>query len=900
VIAYGTVTKRFNTGNVATVKAEEISRQPVTNLLDALSGLVPGLLITQQNGLPGSNFKVELRGQNSVNGGEPLYIVDGIPYASNALGQVAGGLMLALNKLQQTGNASEAGVMGLSPLNSINPADIASIDVLKDGDATAIYGSRGANGVILITTKKGKTGAPSVSAGIYQGITNLSKRPKFLSRDQYLAGRREVFRNDGTTPGTSDYDLNGTWDSTRDYNLADEMIKSTSTTNGQLSISGGNGQTQFMAGVNYSKVSPPYDGNFSDKRIGANFNISSSAFNNKFRFMFSGSYGVDNNTLPGMSTFGTLNLPPVYPAFHKADGTLNWWGTSASNPYAQLLKSYNAVTRMLISNISLSYQLMQGLELKSNLGYTYSQFNEFRQNPLSSMNPLLGNNISSALWGRNGGSTWIFEPSLDYKRRLYGGTINVLLGATMQENVREGQTTSAYNFLSDAALTNINAAAQTLLNNNYSKYHYAAVFGRINYIFQEKYVLNLTGRRDGSSRFAPDRRVSNFGAIGGAWIFGEEAAVKKLLPFLSFAKLRGSYGLTGNDGIGDYRYLSTYTIGNTNKYYNLPGLLPTRLYSTDYSWESNRKLEGGLELGFIKDRILLSVSWFRNRCSNQLVDLTMPPTAGIGSIQANLPALIQNQGWEFELRTKNLDKGSFTWSSSFNLSFTRNKLLDYPGLATSPNANRFVVGQPLSLTKLYQGAGVDPLTGLYQFRKADGSVATLGLLATDMMVLRNTNPDFYGMLNNAFKYKGWQLNVTFRFMKQTGKNILFTSGQSAPFTSPANIPTFFLDQAHWQKPGDIAKVQKYSNAGFSGAAYSSAGQSDMAYTDASFIRCKNVALSYQFSQSWLKRLHVSGANLFCNVQNLFTISGYLGYDPETQGTNLPPMRTIAWGLQLNL
>lgn len=920
VIAYGTTTKRFNTSNVTTIKAEDIARQPVTNPLAALQGMVPGLVITSQSGVPGGNYNVQLRGQNSLYGGspamsiikgQPLYVIDGVPYAPQALGQVSGDILYNQympgnsSKYQLQGNSSEsAGSYGLSPLNNIDPANIESIDVLKDADATAIYGSRGANGVILITTKKGKIGATSVTASIRHGITATSNLPDYMNNQQYLAARHEVFKNDGIKPGVNDYDLNGTWDTTRYTNWAKELIKPTTTTNAQFSISGGNEQTQFLLGASYNIMSPPYDGNFSDKNTSVNFNINNAAFNNKFRMVFSGSYSVDDNTLPGMNTVGSINLPPMYPAFHKADGSLNWWGSSAVNPYAQLLNSYHAKTRALISNATISYQLLPGLQIKSSFGYTNTQFNETRLNPLAAKNPLAYNNTSTALLGNNSRDSWIIEPEADYKHQLYKGTLSVMVGTTLQRNINEGQTISGYNYITDVSMSNISAAATTLLSNSYSKYSYAAVFGRINYTLQNKYILNLTGRRDGSSRFAPAKQISNFGAVGAAWIFSEEKLIKDHLPFLSYGKLRGSYGLTGNDGIGDYGYLNTYTLSG-NKYYGQPELYPTRLYSTDYSWESNKKLEGGLELGFLKDRILFTASWYRNRSSSQLVQTTLPPTSGsistsgTASIQQNLPALIQNTGWEFELNTKNIETDDFTWTSAFNISTSSNKLISFPGLANSSYATIYTVGQPLSITKLYNLVDVNPTTGIYEFRKSDGTLASSGLTVTDLTVMQKTSPDFYGMLNNSIRYKGWQLTVMLNFMKQIGKNLLFT--QSAPFTSPINMPTFFInEETHWQKPGDISTLQKYSNSYQATAAYSLASQSNLAYSDASFIRCKNISLTYQLNSGWVKHLHLSGANVYFSAQNLFTITNYMGYDPETQGTMLPPSKTYTFGIQITL
>jgi TonB-linked SusC/RagA family outer membrane protein len=906
VIPYGTSERRLLTGSVSTVTAAEIERQPVTNVLQALEGQVPGLLITQQNGVPGSAPKVQIRGQNSIlNGNDPLYIVDGVPFSSTPLGQI-GGSVVSSGFLGNTvgGNSSAAGVGGLSPLNSINPEDIESITVLKDADATAIYGSRGANGVILITTKKGKAGPTTTNVSYNTGYSTPASLPVYLSTAQYLAYRQSAFKNDGVQPGINDLDLNGTWNTNSYTNWAKELIGHPSaTTNAQATISGGNQQTQFLIGAGYTKMSPTYDGNFSDQRPSLHFNINNTSTNQKFKVLLSGSYSVDVNNIPGLDISNSLGLPPNAPSLHNPDGTLNWWSSSATNPYASLLETYSGTTKALQGNGVVSYQLLPSLQVRSSFGYTEQDITETRLNPAAASNPLFPTApIPNSLDGNNSNSSWIIEPQIEYKKTISKGTLDVLLGGTFQSMLTEGETISGTGYSSDLVLDNISAATKTLLANTYDKYRYEAVFARVNYTFLDRYIINFTGRRDGSSRFGPDNQFGNFGSAGAAWIFSDESFFKESLPFLNFGKLRGSYGVVGSDQIGDYRYLDSYTAASTYTYLGQAGLAPTRLFNPHYGWESNQKLDLAADLAFFQDRIRLSADWFRDRSSNQLVSQALPPTSGNTTIQANLDATVQNTGWEFELNTVTVKSKKFTWTSDFNLSIERNKLISFPGLANSTYKTAYIIGQPVSITPgLYQMVGVNPTTGLYQYRTTTGTITSTPTGNVDNTARRNLNPTFYGAFSNSFTYQRVRLDVMFQFVKQIGQNVLYTT--NSPFSSMTNVPEVYEGRI-WLKPGDNASIQRLTADVATypglGLAAQDALQSTGSYTDASYIRLKNVSLSYALSQDWVRHVGMRQARVFAQAQNLLTITKYLGVDPESQGSVLPPLRTIVFGVQFTL
>ncbi|HVK47899.1 MAG TPA: SusC/RagA family TonB-linked outer membrane protein [Pseudobacter sp.] len=901
---YYTTTKALNTGSTSTVTAKDIEKQPVTNVLQALQSRVPGLVITQQSGVPGSNFNIELRGRNSINKSNPLFIIDGVPFSNDAMGQVAGNLFSGLSGTPTpSGNSSAAGAGGLSPLNSINPEDIESIDILKDADATAIYGSRGANGVILINTKRAKAGPLRVNGTVSYGFSNPSRMPEYLTTEQFLRYRRQVFANDNKTPGPIDYDLNGTWDTSRYTNWAEELIgKPASNLNTRLSVSGGNTNNQFQVSIGHTKATPPYEGNFSNDRSTVGFSLNNISNDKRFRMTVSGSYGFDKNTLPGADLAAYANLTPNAPALLKEDGSLNWWNASADNPYASLLRTYDAKTRTLVGNAMLSYQLLPSLEIKTSLGYTDLLFNETRINPFKAINPGTPGATATALAGNMTTNNWIVEPQAAYKQKLLGGTLSLLAGATFQSSLSEGSTVSATGFASDALLNNLSAANRFVINNRYVKYRYNALFGRINYTLHDRYSLNLTGRRDGSSRFAPGRQFDNFGAAGAAWVISNEQWMNKL-SFISFAKIRGSVGITGNDQIGDYRYLDTYSPTNTFTYLGMSGILPTRVFNDTYGWESNKKMEMAIEFGLFKDRIFVTLARYRTIADNQLVLAPLAPSTGNSNVQENLQAKIRNTGTELEIASTNIDKGDFSWRTTFNISFQRNKLLSFPGLEFSSYRETYVIGEPLSITAAsYRFVGVNPATGLYEFLDQEGKPTSKPALA-DRMVRLNLAQEYFGGISNSFRYKKIQLDIQLQFVKQLGRNSLMSS--NLPFSNLLNMPGYYNDNI-WLQPGDIKKIQKLTSGGFApgvgdiSTAALAATMSDYMFSDASYIRVKTVALGWQLNDRWAKQIGFKQIKVNAQAQNLFTITNYIGFDPESQGSVLPPLRTIVFGVQFML
>ncbi|MBO9204621.1 MULTISPECIES: SusC/RagA family TonB-linked outer membrane protein [Niastella] len=912
IIAYGTTTKRLNTGNVSTVKAADIEKQPVTNALLALEGRVAGMEIIQATGLPGTGVTVRIRGQNSIsNGNDPLYVVDGVPYQS----QMLPGLT-AITGTSGSGNSYSTG----NPLSYLNPGDVESIEVLKDADATAIYGTRAANGVVLITTKKGKVGPTRVDINIQQGWGNVTRFIPRLNTRQYLETRYEAYRNDGVdittlTPNGSNYDLT-LWDTTRYTDWNKELIGGTAKySNVQLSLYGGNNVVQYRLGYNFNKQTTTFPGSFGNPKGDISFAVNSNSINKKLKVQLSGNYMVDKNSLPNYDLSEYTDLAPDAPALYNADGSLNWAPDTATgfptweNPLAYLNLVYKRRVNNLVTNALFSYELLPGLEVKVSGGYTSMQSNEISTKPASAFAPILLPYVQrESKFASSQNDTWVIEPQLSFTTQLGSGRLSALVGATIQENNSKGQAFTGLGFNNDLVLEDIKAAASVEVNNTIDAvYKYNAIFGRLNYNYRDKYLINVTGRRDGTSRFGPNKRFANFGAAGIGWVFSQENFILKTLPFLSFGKIRGSYGTTGSDQVGDYQYLNLYNyVSYSIPYQNSLSLGLDGLFNPDLAWEETKKLEGAIELGFLHDKILLSASYYRNQCSNQLTSYELPRTTGAASIPANLDATVQNSGWEFTVNISNIRSTNFRWSSSINLTIPKNKLL-----SISPNAivvDKRLVGRPLSTDFVYSFAGVDPATGVYQFYDGKGGLTFQPDTAIDPITNRlysqiplYTGIKYYGGFQNSFSWKNLQLDILFQFEKQLGQTNQ-RGRYPGSFTKSIgnhmqNQPVSILER--WQKTGDNAPVQRYNQDFSIYKAFDYMSNSDAIWVDASYIRLKNVSLSWQLPEKIKKVLRLDNARVYTQAQNLFTILTYKGSDPETRSLiSMPPLRMWTIGVQL--
>ncbi len=892
---YWKTEQKLNPGNIAKVEAKTIAAQPVANPLASLPGRMAGVSVVQNTGVPGGNFTVRIRGQNSIRseGNEPLYIVNGVPFPATSLTSTSGSVNPILTN-------------NVSPFSSIDPANIESIEVLKDADATAIYGSRGANGVVLITTKRGvESGKLKVNINYSAGFGEVANKVDLLNSSQYEEMVTEGFLNSGIDPDTFPEEAYiffpsvFLWDFNRNTDWQDVLIGGTAeTSNLQVSVSGGGPKTQFLIGAGYYTENTVFPLDGGQKRGSFNFNMNHQSTDRKFTANFSVNFVADILDLPPVDfTRDALRLQPNAPALFDDNGELNFENDTFNNNPLTLRESvYESNTKNLVSNLVLRYQILPDLYLKANMGYTSIQTDLFGSSPLSAVAPSIREGATAASRFSDGSiETWIIEPQLEYNRQIGGGKLSILAGGTFQENISKDNFFSATGYTSDALLRNIQAAPQVNADlTNFIQYRYNAIFGRVNYNWKNRYIINLTGRRDGSTRFGPGNQFANFGAVGTAWVFSNEGFIKKSLPFLSFGKFRASYGTNGSDQTPDYGFLDTFE-STRFPYQGRNGLIPTRLSNPNFGWESSEKLEYGLELGLFKDRIFLSSSRYRNQTTNQLVGLPLPRITGQPSIQFNLPATVENSGWEFDLTTTNIKTDSFSWTTGFNLTLLDNELVEYPNIESSPFANRRRVGESLFIVGGLEFLGVNPETGIYQFEDVDGNGSGTDL-PEDLQFNKELGQEYFGGLQNTFSYKGFELNVFFQFVKQTGLN--FLAGFPAPGQPDSNQPIEVMDR--WQQPGDITNIQSFSLFGDPNTAFANfSGSSDGRIVDASFIRLRNVQLSWQLPSKILDQIGIEQARIFFQGQNLLTFTNYLGLDPENFSTTaLPPLRTISSGIQL--
>jgi TonB-linked SusC/RagA family outer membrane protein len=880
---YYSVKESERTGSIAKITAKDIEKQPVTNVLATMQGRMAGVNITQTTGMPGGGFDVQIRGQNSLrsDGNSPMYIVDGVPYASEPIGS----LFTSGHLPRRT-----------SPLNSINPGDIESIAVLKDADATAIYGSRGANGVVLISTKRGKAGKTKFTGSVSSGSGHVTRFMKLMNTEEYLAMRREAYANDGVTDYPDNaYDINGTWDQNRYTNWQKELLGGNSSISTvQTSLSGGSKQTQFVLSGTYNKETTVFPGDYKYEKGNVHMNLNHESEDQRFRINFTTGYAVQNNTMPTADFMGTaLSLAPNAPSLYDALGNLNWENGTFDNPLQVLATDFKGRTNDHVANSLLSYSLSKGFEIKSSFGYSDLRYKELNLLPSTMYNPAYGLDSSSSLVFENNTSrnSWIIEPQANYQFTAGQAKIDLLVGGTFQQQTANQVVHMGYGFASNGLIENpASASLFSIMNSDATVYKYQAFFGRANVKWKGRYIINMTGRRDGSSRFGIGNRFASFGAVGASWLFGDEPIIKNNAAFLSFGKLRASYGTTGNDQIGDYQYLDTYITSGSN-YQGTSGLQPTRLFNKDFGWETNRKLEVALETGFLKDRIFLTAAWYRNRSSSQLVGVPLPGITGFTSIQANLDAAVQNSGYELTLRTLNLQGDKLSWTTNFNFTRARNKLLSFPDLEASPYQSQFVIGKPLNIVKVFHYIGLDPQTGTYQFQDLNGD----GVLSAndDRGFVKELNPKFYGGLQNQLKYGVVQLDFLFQFVKQ--ENYTEAFGAVLPGTM-SNQPASFV--SHWQNPGDSGPNQLYSTginptAQRANTLYS---QSDAVIADASYIRLKTISLTYDLPKRWTKSFN---CKLSVQGQNVLSLTSYKGADPEFKTAGfMPPLRFYSSTLQI--
>ena len=906
IVGYGTKIKKDLTGNIAQIKGSEVANTPVANFNQALQGRAAGVFVEANNGKVGEGVKIRIRGSGSISAANsPLYVVDGIP----------------LNEGTISGTA----------LTDINLNDIESFDILKDASAAAIYGSRAANGVVLITTKKGKSGKTQVNVNAQYGFNKPTNHREFLNAAEYIELFTEAAINsdlidgiDPRTPGNyagswleyvekrftryaghSDWRNNETntdWESLAyNDNSATKIL--------DLSASGGNDKTRFFASGSFSDQEGILIKN-AFQRMSGRINLEHEATQRlKIGINMGLSRTVANRITLDNGFQTPLQMVALAPITPVRDLNGNLYNTPTTTYYNGLFEidevKRSSTSFRNLGNIFLNYNLVKGLVFKSELGLDIqNQNDDYYGSPLS----LTGSGINgygSSEWyrGTNYNTNNYFNYATNIKDRH---DIDATLGMSFQKYSSESASVEGQDFpVND--LNNLASAGEiTDGSSSASESSFLSYFLRTNYKFDDKYLLSLSGRIDGSSRFGKDNRYGFFPAVSAGWIISQESFLANS-DVLSFLKLRGSWGITGNaDGFGNFSQLGLW---GASKYNNASGLIPTQLANPELKWEKSEQTDIGLDFGFFNNRLSGEIDYYVRNTRDLIYNVPVPGTSGFSTQLVNIGAM-KNKGYEFVLNSENIRSRDFKWSTSFNLSFNENKIVSLDGDQTlipgndGRYLNSLMVGEAIGVFYGPKYAGVDPANGDALWFLDDGKTTTNDYNDAGDFVIGNPNPDWIGGLNNTLSYKG--IELSFLFQGVWGNQI--QNGAGGFMSTGADwFDNQTRDQlGRWQKPGDITDIPQarfyYSNGTSASSRYVYEG---------SYIRLKSLNLGYNLPKSVTDKLKISTARVYIMGVNLLTFTDYEGWDPEVntdyragnrnQGADFysaPQIKSVTFGLNL--
>jgi len=905
VVGYATQKKEDLTGAVSSVADKLLQDRPASSVDQLLQGGVAGVLVTQTSGQPGGGISVRIRGGGSIQGGnEPLYVIDGFPVYNNdlSLGVVSGNTT--------------------NPLSSLNPSDIASINVLKDASATAIYGSRGANGVVIITTKQGKKGNPKVSYETNYGIQELRRKIGVMNASEFATLRNEALLDRNPTQGPYQYltpDQIANLGAGTDWQEAAFQAAPISTH--QLTISGSGDRTKYLISGSFFDQKGVIK-NTGFNRISTRINLETK-INDDFQIGFHLTGSKTNNKLaPSGLVSALLTMPPTANIYDQnGNFTLrNPFENVITNPIASLeLQTNKSKNLRILGTVYGEYTLWNRLKLKISLGTDINNLKEESYLPSTLYEgSLVGGEARIAALEAY---SWLNENTLTYKNIFGKHSVEGLLGFTQQQYTNEHFNAGSQNFVTDAlTFNNLGSGSVALLpgSNTYS-WSLLSYLGRINYNYDQRYFITTSFRADGSSRFGSDNKWGYFPSVALAWRISNEAFFSPLENTISNLKLRVSYGTTGNQEIGVYQSLSTLSAVRTLLGTDfVTGFTPDRIANSELGWETTKQTDIGLDVGFFDNRINLTLDAYYKKTEDLLLNVEIPWTSGFASSLQNYGS-VENKGLEVAVNTVNF-KGDFNWNSGFNISFNRNKVISIGDgntdfiLGGNFNGDYIIQeGQPLGsfygavangILQPGQETELGALTGrndpqpgdrIYKDIDGDGTFST----AADREIIGNAQPDFIFGLTNTFNYKNIDLNILLQ--GSVGNEILNGNRQ-------------VLELLTGQQNASLEAVNRWSEENTATAIpRASADPSNIFLNrfveDGSYLRLKSIVLGYTFPNAITSKFFVSNLRLYLTAENLLTWTKYTGFDPEvtsagntvTKGYDAgvyPTSRSISAGLKV--
>lgn len=841
VIGYGSQQKKDITGAVSTIDSEAFESRPNIQVGSLIQGQAAGVQVLSNSGKPSEGFSVRIRGTNSINAGsEPLYVVDGVPTTDT---------------------------------RSINPADIDTITILKDASSTAIYGAQGANGVVLITTKRGTTSTPQVTFDSYTGASQVWRTLDVLNGEQY----RDLMTELGLTTD---------WDAlTARTDWQKEIFQNGFSQNYQFSVSGRSEGTNYFISAGYTaqegavRSAELERSNFKinlDQEITDWLNVGSRIAYTRYRDVDVN----DNNAVnQGGVLLGALTTPSLI-------GIFNEDGMFSSNPFQNWenpLASTDGLDRQFTSqrflgNLYLEADFLKDFKFRINYGIDDNSgiFDSFLDPFRTGFGVAIG---GQSINNTNKSAFYIVENTLSYKKSLNKHNIEGLVGSINQKFRFENSAIQTRNFASATVSTPNGGSELFVATADKSERANSSFLSRVNYSYDDKYLLTANFRADGSSAFGPNNRWGYFPSFSAGWRISEE----KFMPeesFLNDLKLRAGWGIVGNDQIANYAYLGRIGTGANYPFAGSvqPGTFPASIENLGLKWEESEQSNIGVDVSLWKNKVNFTAEAYVKNTRDLLLNAPLPTSTGFSSAIQNIGKL-QNRGIEFSINSTNIQSEKFKWDTNFNISFNRNEVIDlvgqdiFQGSIAGGRGEASIVREGLPLGSLFGFvfAGVDPATG-NAFYLDRNNVSTFTPTAEDRRVIGDANPDFFYGFSNTFSYKGFGLFVFIEGSQ--GNDILnATRIETEGLLDPKNQSTAVLNR--WRQPGDITNIPR--------ATFGNSDNSRIStrfIEDGSYVRFKAVSLSYDFSGALLEKLKLTGLRLYATGENIFTITNYSGFDPE--------------------
>lgn len=910
VVGYGTVRKKDLTGSISTIGGDKVRDLPLQSFDQGLSGRAAGVSITIPNGVVNNPPVIRIRGVNSISlSSFPLVVIDGVPTFSGDVGN---------------GNASN------NPLGDINPADIESIDVLKDAAAAAIYGSRASAGVLLITTKRGKQGRAKVSYDAWLGYTRPFNLIPVLNGREYELIKNEGLTNAGTPPnGTTRgfYPFNGPDGQPVSTNWYDVIFRTGVSQNHNLSVSGANDKTNYYFSSAYSKQQGMIRQN-DFTRLNATMSLdhkvnSRLTIGGKFQYANTNNTGVNSGSTPGgafaTSGIGRLgfNLMPNVPVYlndgsyniNRVSNTIgqgaNLTALQFTNPQLLLdLNTFSSLSERVIANIYANVKLFDGLSFRTTYGIdNLNVVNKAFQNALHGDGVSNGGSVFNTLQTYN---RWNWTNVLNYNKSFGDHNFSALVGNEQQYTFQEGWGANRQG-VTDPFYNEFQGGFNTIVpsGNFLGENYLVSFFGRVNYDYNKKYLLSINARRDGYSAFSPENKYGNFWGASTGWVLSEEKFFQKsgLNNIFSNFKLRGSYGIVGNNqGINDFAFWSFFSSG---LYGTNPALFFSQAGNRNLKWETSKKTDIGLEMGFLNGRLNVEATYYMNNVDNLILAEPQAPSRGIpgNSILTNVGSMT-NRGLEFSLNANVIQKKDFSWTTNFNITTLRNEVTALaagnadiqPTTSGLERPSMIRVGQSIGSFYAVRTGGVNPANGQRIFFYRDGTavqynhaapVASRWTLvssgavaprvadqANDGVIIGPALPKWTGGWENTFRYKGFDLNMLFFF---SGGNYVY-NGTKAGLRDMRSWNNSKEALTRWQKAGDETNIPRIvfgdniSNG--SGIVISENVEKG------DFLKLRNVTLGYSLPKTVTDRIGINSFRFYAQLMNAFTLTNYTGYDPE--------------------